>query len=726
MKKQAGILLSCFLIAGGILQAALPVTGGLVCHLDAETLGEGPVSVWPDQSGSLGNDGLQPDVNWQPVCVDSAAFAGRRVVRFDGIDDFIDLNGQMINVNSFTLFIAAQFDRTGKTGYNYLIAGQSSGDTRLRINWATNRTPNIFNVQVGNSMFAPGWCPTADTEPHIFGVTSQVSAYLDGKYLGTSSNTATVMPEALNIGCYGGLESTSRKEFFKGDVAEVIFFDRVLTETEMEQVGIYLSNKYPTLSTAYRSGAHDPSPADGAVHVAPATALTWKAGLDPLDLNYVNPAIKKHYVWMRDADTADPNLLLVATIDLVNYADAAADGIYVKTPDLGYDKTYYWQVEEGLDNGQGGTYPAGDPNNPVSPVWTFQTASRVPTITAQPVSAKIEAGETVVFTMQYHSLSSATVTWYKDGQPLTAGGNVAIVTDSTSSTVTITNADSGNEGEYYAVANNPGGDSDPTDTAVLRLRQRLAWYQFEQNLNDSEGDNHGSLFGQLPYADGMAGGTYAADPNGSQYAFLPADAYPKAGFGNGLEEFTYTCWVKLAAGQGGILLGDFSDGQNTGMRFSVFGNEGNVGGYLRQEGGSSLMVGTTAMARDSQWHHVAMTFNGSQLKIYVDGVWKANSGTNALTNFAPWQYPMALLGSNARGKDVTERFRGQIDELQVLNYAMTTEQVAQEYLGVKGGWVCNSELPVHPYDYNNDCQVDIGDLAVFAAEWMSSNRIYAQ
>jgi hypothetical protein len=726
MNKQAGVVfLSCLLMAGGLLQAALPVTNGLVCHLDAGTLSAGPVSLWPDQSGLTGNDGVQPDANWQPVCVTSSAFANRKVVRFDGVDDFLDLNGEMLNVNSFTVFIAAQFDRTGKTGYSYLMAGQTTGDTRLRINWETVRTPAVINMRAGNSANAPGWCATADTNAHIFAMTSQVSGYLDGTYLGTSANTASGIPGALNIGCYGGLVLT-RKEFFKGDVAEVIFFNRVLTDTEKEQVGVYLSNKYPTLTTTYKNKAHNPVPANGAVRVQPQTSLTWNAGADPLDVTRVNPAIKKHYVWMRDGAAADPNLVLAATINITNYNDLAADGVYVKTPDLGYDKTYYWRVEEGLDNGQGGTYPAGDPNNLLSPVWTFQTASRVPTITLQPVSAKIYAGQTATFTMQYYSTVSATVAWYKDGQPLTAGGNVTIVTDSTSSTVTFTNANSGNEGQYYAIVHNIEGDSDPSSTAVLRLKQRLSWYQFEQNLNDSIGNNHGSVVGQLPYVDGMKAGTYAADPNGTPYAYLPMDAYPKAGFGNGLEEFTYTCWVKLAAGQGGILIGDFSDGQNTGMRFSIFGNEGNVGGYLRQTGGANVQVGTTAMARDSQWHHVAMTYNGSQLKVYVDGVWKANSGTNTLTNFAPWQYPPALLGSNARGTDVTERFRGQVDELQILNYALTTEQVAQEYLGVKGGWVCNSELPALPYDYDSNCQVDLGDLAIFAAEWLENNRIYAQ
>jgi len=64
--------------------------------------------------------------------------------------------------------------------------------------------------------------------------------------------------------------------------------------------------------------------------------------------------------------------------------------------------------------------------------------------------------------------------------------------------------------------------------------------------------------------------------------------------------------------------------------------------------------------------------------------------------------------------------------LQIFNYALTTEQVAQAWLGVQGGWICNTELPSLTYDYDNNCQVDIADFAIFAADWLESNRIYAQ
>lgn len=472
-----------------------------------------------------------------------------------------------------------------------------------------------------------------------------------------------------------------------------------------------------------RIPANSPSPANGTAGVLTTDILTWKAGPDPNDLTRVNPAIKKHYVWMSNGNPADPSLSLVATIDITNYNDPAADGVY-STPGLTTDKVYYWMVEEGLDNGQGGTYPAGDPNNLVSPVWMFDT-STLPILTEQPVSTKVDAGQTAVFTVKFDSISTPAARWYKDTVQLADGGDISIVTDSSAATLTIANVDASDEGEYYAVIGNNAGDSDPTDTVYLSLKKQLAWYQFEQNTDDSIGTNNGTVVGGMDYVAGKVAGdgqAYAADPNGTNYVMLTTDAYPKAGFGNGLDTFTYSCWVNLAPGEGGIILGVFNDGQTTGLRFSINSVENDISVFMRQEGGAFINPGTSTLATDSQWHYVAVTYDGSQMKIYVDGVWKTTS-TNTLTNFIGWQYPMVTTAVNSRGS-INERFDGQIDDLKIYNYAFTSAEIAQAYLGVEGGYICDTEQPELVYDLDGNCKVDLGDFAMFATTWLDSNRVY--
>jgi hypothetical protein len=267
------IYLCPFLIAG------LPVTDGLVMHLDADSItgiSDGAaIGNWSDVSGE-GNPAVQTASSYKPRYSASSSAFNKPVVRFDGVDDFLDLNENMVHVGSFTVFIAAQFDNTQNGGDRYLISAQAgSGDTRLRIVWDAAPSPDRFNMRAGSSEALPSWAANADTAPHIFTLTSVMSGYLDGTYLGSTSNTSTLTPTALNLGSYGG-EVYTRKGFFRGDVAEVILYNRVLSPEENNRVGYYLAEKYG-MATAYvfPPVVTHPDPADGAGNVSVGTLLRW-------------------------------------------------------------------------------------------------------------------------------------------------------------------------------------------------------------------------------------------------------------------------------------------------------------------------------------------------------------------------------------------------------------------------------------------------------------------
>jgi hypothetical protein len=491
--------------------------------------------------------------------------------------------------------------------------------------------------------------------------------------------------------------------------------------------------EYAAQLTSMLLKPHNPIPANNAVGVGTVNGanadvtLGWDAAASAEQT--VRENIVDQYVFMRATNSADPNIYYVGAtgVDPEN-TPASTYGPVA----LNFDTSYQWVVVEALEGYEQNFTPgvstlsSVDPNNITGHTWTFKTLGVVPEITTQPVSVKVDGGQTAQFSIAYISNTSVSVVWYKDGSPLTAGGNVTIVFDDTASTLSIASADSGDEAGYYAVVTNSAGSAPQSQTAYLRLKQRLAWYQFEQNLNDSAGTNHATDTGNVAYTAGMIttdSQAYAADPNGSNYGLLSATAYPKTGFGNGLDTFTYECWVKLAAGEGGVIMGTFNDGTTTGFRFSVNGAENNISAHVRQEGGQFVQPATASLATDSQWHHIVLTYDGAAMKIFVDGTWKTTA-TGTVTNFAAWQYPIALLARNSRGT-ILEGFSGQVDDLQIFNYALTTDQVAQTYLGVQGGWVCNRELPLLTYDYDNNCQVDIGDFVIFAADWLDSNRIYA-
>ena len=343
--KAVLIVQICF---RSILFAVLPVADGLVMHLDADSISSvangGAIGTWADQSGS-GNDAIQTNSSYRPIYMAESSVFAKPVVRFNGVDDFMDLNENMVNVGSFTLFIVAQFDNTQNGGDQYLVSAQPGGssDTRLRIVWDTMPSPDRFNMRAGSSEPLPSWTVAADTNPHLFVLTSEMSGYLDGTYLGSTSNTSTLTPTALNLGSYGGDVST-RKGFFRGDIAEVILFNRVLSQEENNRVGYYLAEKYE-LETGYvfPPVVMNPDPENGTLNISPDALLKWDASEE-----LSSPAFDVYL------ETDSQGLRLVSSGQSQTEFDPLQAGV------LPYGKEIKWRVDV-----------VGVPEP--GPVWSFTT-----------------------------------------------------------------------------------------------------------------------------------------------------------------------------------------------------------------------------------------------------------------------------------------------------------------------------------------------------------------
>jgi len=79
---------------------------------------------------------------------------------------------------------------------------------------------------------------------------------------------------------------------------------------------------------------------------------------------------------------------------------------------------------------------------------------------------------------------------------------------------------------------------------------------------------------------------------------------------------------------------------------------------------------------DGVWHQVVFLYDGSSVKIYVDGVLdKSTPVTGTMTTNAH------ILAIGCRGSALDTWFNGQIDDVRIYNYARTAEQIRQDYLG---------------------------------------------
>lgn len=279
MARRACILTGLLL---GFVAAPLmadPVTNGLVLWLDAQDIdGDGnpannpadgtlvgtALTPWVDkaplqglQNATQSTSGLQPTY-W------SNGQNGQAVVRFDGNDL---LAAPSLAFGTFTYFAALR----GNTG-SVLVYERSANSNNYDGEYlclTTNLTTNVrrAGVRSGHNL-TPNYGADGKfrlTE-HSFGGTDATHLLLLNGVLqtltgGYSNNPGTAsITDTLYIGDRPGLGLG-----LKGDLAELLVYNRVLTLAERNSVGMYLAGKYG-LETAY-------VPEPGAVGLAGLGAL---------------------------------------------------------------------------------------------------------------------------------------------------------------------------------------------------------------------------------------------------------------------------------------------------------------------------------------------------------------------------------------------------------------------------------------------------------------------
>ena len=219
----------------------------------------------------------------------------------------------------------------------------------------------------------------------------------------------------------------------------------------------------------------------------------------------------------------------------------------------------------------------------------------------------------------------------------------------------------------------------------------MAHYPFNGNMLDESGNGYdGTVPSNLQYGSCNTP-TLTADRHGnsnSAYTFQQAciKIGEKAGARLNLPSWpTYSVSVWF--------LNDGSDeGQGYGQKVidqttwysdfyvSVYGS-GSADGYLvfktYQDGAGALSVSDRNYG-DNQWHHVVVNRNGSDAKVWVDGMLKGTiDNTKTVTNNQP-----LLLGYSDSGDSYQRKYwSGALDDVRLYDRLLTEEEVQQLFLG---------------------------------------------
>lgn len=140
---------------------------------------------------------------------------------------------------------------------------------------------------------------------------------------------------------------------------------------------------------------------------------------------------------------------------------------------------------------------------------------------------------------------------------------------------------------------------------------------------------------------------------------------------------TISAWVNPTASQTSSIISKHSSTSDNQGRLSLASN---TPSFTITTGGTQRTATAGSALPSSSWSHIVGTYDGSNVRLYVNGVQAGTSaGTGAIaTNALAW-----TIGRDANAS--SNYFNGVIDEVKVLNRALTLNEVDAEYdAGVAG------------------------------------------
>lgn len=468
--------------------------------------------------------------------------------------------------------------------------------------------------------------------------------------------------------------------------------------------------------------------------------IRFKAGPDPnVDDtgNPFNPDILAHHIYL----SSDSEPAFLVTIPQTSTTDP---NISYGPMSLNEGTTYYWRVEEALDNGSGAARGPGDPNNIMGPKWSFTTIAPVPYFVTQPSNTTADLSGNATISV-VGSASAQYYKWFKVGDPDEELSDEGPYSGTSTDTLTLTGATLDEEGQYYAIAYFGVTPSDPSDAVHLRLSRLMGYWKFDGNMLDSVGDevtgapvHDGAIAGDGPGDDnyvgdgnGMAGdamafqndgdfvainGDTTEDPNDSTYFF---NFYPQG--------FTTSLWYKyevdvndlvgwrlpiskLDAGSAGWLFG--TDHAFPAPQFTFIVESPNN----RLDGGTAPNVG------DGQWHMLTVTYDPADttIRLFTDG----DEDTQLTVDLGA--APLSIAPVSIGGRAAESSIRGAVDEVRIYSYPLTPTQVAEMYVGFRTEeYVCviPDDSGFADVDLDGDCKVNLADIAIAAHQWLECQRI---
>lgn len=204
----------------------------------------------------------------------------------------------------------------------------------------------------------------------------------------------------------------------------------------------------------------------------------------------------------------------------------------------------------------------------------------------------------------------------------------------------------------------------------------VSWWPGDGNADDIVGENNGKLVSGVDFTDGMVGQAFRFDGSNG-IVIATATNLPK-----GAAQRTVAFWAKTdpkAINATGFSYSSEAIGQG----FYVFTTNQENSGRLTFSGhGTAFNVFTPDDLRDDQYHHVAVTYDGSTATVYADGVAIGSNNFNLNTGISGG----ACIGGRC---PLNSFLTGEVDEVAVWDRVLSASEIEAMFKAGSAG-MCKS------------------------------------
>ena len=211
----------------------------------------------------------------------------------------------------------------------------------------------------------------------------------------------------------------------------------------------------------------------------------------------------------------------------------------------------------------------------------------------------------------------------------------------------------------------------------------VAWYRAENNALDSVGTNHGTV-NSATYSAGKVGQAFSFNGTGNV-------EIPSSNALNPTAQLTLEMWVRT----GNLVFDDrklfVKDGEFSDRQYFLTINNKRFRPHIGLSTGQLVYFDSNTTLQSNTWYHVAMTYDGESLKLYVNGV--LDRQTAATGTIITTTQPLRI-GGGAPNPAYNNYLTGLVDEASVYNRALTQAEVLSIYNAGSDGKTNTNTAPI--------------------------------